>query len=412
MNIRGALKYRAYRFYFSGQIVSLCGTWMQEIAMAWLIYKITGSALMLTSMAFLAQVPILLVGAWSGALIDKWNKRKAVILLQCVYLVHALLLCFLTFTHLVQPWHLLVLAAVLGITNAFDIPLRQVYVANVVTDRSDLPNAIALNALMTNIARIVGPSLAGLLLMITNEGVCFAINGVSYLAVIMALILTGPLTQAAGAQDSKKASSSKRFRDSVRFVMEDSWLKRVMLMMLVMSLFASPYTSVMPVIVKKVFISDADIYGLFMACSASGALLAGLISAIRNSTRSLGKIVGYSAPLGALALVSFSLSTSILTAGVSLFFVGFGLMLTAISSNTLVQSRVHDDYRGRVLTIYSMILLGGNPLGAMLLGAITSKFGVIHALTLTTSIAVILSSVIAYNIRKLHIKSKTQTTTV
>lgn len=406
VTLKGALQYRGYRLYFSGQIVSLCGTWMQQIAMAWLVYKITGSALMLTATIFLSNFPIVLLGLWSGAFADRWNKKIALRNLQVLYMLQAILLCGISALNIAQGWHLLLLAALLGVINAFDIPLRQVFVASLVENKKDLPNAIALNSLMVNAARIVGPAIAGLILTLSNEAVCFAVNAVSYIAVIAAIsAIDNPKMHVTKANSF---SALRNFKNGWDVAMADPWIKRVLLMMVIVSLFASPYASLMPMVVRDTFASGANVYGYFMACSGVGALIAGLVLALRSNTRSLGRIVAYSVPMGGASLFVFSLCTSRYMAGVSLVMIGFSLMLAAISSNTLIQSRVPDAFRGRVMTLYSMALLGGTPLGSLGLGYLADVIGVSTAIQAFASIVMLLSGLLAYNIIRLHVASKLQ----
>lgn len=395
-----ALKHRSYRLYFTGQVLSLCGTWMQQIAMSWLVYRLTNSAMMLAATMFLSNFPIVLLGFWSGTYADKWDKRKALIVMQCLYLGHAVVLMFLVALNQIQGWHLLIFAGVLGVINAFDIPLRQVFVAAIIPDKKDLPNAIALNSLMVNAARILGPSLAGLLLTVSSEAVCFGVNALSYVAIIIALHRIEP--GEINIIKTGNKSSLHLFKEGLAFIQKDPWIKKSLLMMLIVSLCASPYASVMPMVVKETFVSGADVYGFLMSCSGVGAMLAGVLMAMRTTTRSLGKIVAFSVPVGGVGLLMFSLSSSHYLAGVSLFVVGFGLMLAAISSNTLIQSRVADEYRGRVMTLYSMALLGGTPVGSLVLGSIAHTMGVSNALTLAATLVITLSAVMALNMLRLH----------
>lgn len=377
---------------------------MQQIAMSWLVYRLTNSALMLAATMFLSNFPIVVLGFWSGTYADKWDTRKALIAMQCLYLVHATALMILVATNHIQGWQLLLFAGLLGVINAFDIPLRQVYVAAIIPDKKDLPNAIALNSLMVNAARILGPSLAGILLTVSSESVCFAVNALSYVAIIIALHRIGP-SETVKIKTGNK-SSLHLFQEGLTFIQNDPWIKRALLMMLIVSLCASPYASVMPMVVRETFAAGADVYGFLMSCSGVGAMLAGILLALRTTTRSLGKIVALSVPVGGLGLFMFSLSTNYYLAGLSLFIVGFGLMLAAISSNTLIQSRVSDEYRGRIMTIYSMALLGGTPVGSLVLGSITHTVGVSNALRMAATVVIVMSTGMALNMIRLHKKSK------
>jgi MFS family permease len=391
----GALRHRAYRVYFFGQMVSLAGTWMQQVAIGWLIYRLTGSALLLTFTAFAAQIPMLVLGFWTGSLADRWDRRKTLMATQLACMVQALLLFGLAVTGYTKPWHLVALSLFIGVINAFDTPMRQVFVANIIPLKRDLPSAIALNSTTVNIARIVGPSLAGIILGLAGEAACFGINALSYIVVFIAIYSIK--TDSATIKHPKK-SSMHLFREGWQSAMQDTVIRRLLVLMIALSFFGSPYTALLPMVTGVQFGGGSGVYAMFLACSGAGALVAGLFLVARPRTLSLIGVIKIGTPLGGAALLGFAVTHTIWLAEVCMFGIGFGLMLAAIGVNTLIQARVSDHLRGRVMTLYSMALYGSMPLGALVTGWVANRFGVSTAYQYEAVFLIVLGLLLTRNL--------------
>ena len=366
-----ALKHRNFQLFFSGQLISLIGTWMQVIAESWLVYRLTGSAVLLGSIGFAGQIPVFLIAPIGGAVADRISRRKVVVATQASAMVLALTYAGLTLTHRIQVWEIFVLASLLGVVNAFDIPGRQAFMVEMV-GREDLMNAIALNSSMFNGARIVGPAIAGMLIAKIGEGWCFFGNGVSYVAVI-----TGLLMMKLPKFDRKRATGSQteHIVQGFRFVKQNAPIRDILLLLGVVSLVAMPYAVLMPIFADRILHGGARGLGILMGATGVGALLAALTLATRSGLRGLGKFIGVAAVGFGLSLIAFSQSKVLWLSVVLLIPVGYGMMLQMASSNTLIQAMVPDELRGRVLAVYTMMFMGMAPLGSLFAGLVAHHLG-------------------------------------
>jgi MFS family permease len=366
-----ALKHRNFQLFFSGQLISLVGTWMQSVAQAWLVYRMTGSSLLLGSVGFASQFPVFLVAPLGGIVADRMNRHRVVIGTQIASMVLAGILAGLTLSGRVQVWHIFVLAALLGVVNAFDIPGRQAFLVDMV-GKEDLMNAIALNSSMFNGARIIGPAIAGILVAKIGEGWCFFANAVSYIAVIVGLVM---MRVHARALSTAAGSPLAHILEGFRWVRRTGPIRALLLLLGLVSLVAMPYTVLMPVFADKVLHGGARGLGILMGATGVGALLGALTLASRTGVRGLGRWVAYSCGGFGVSLILFALSRNFWLSVALLLPVGFCMMLQMSSSNTLIQAMVPDELRGRVMALYSMMFMGMAPFGALLGGAIADRLG-------------------------------------
>ncbi|HLN25646.1 MAG TPA: MFS transporter [Patescibacteria group bacterium] len=366
-----ALRHRNYRLFFAGQLVSLIGTWMQTVAQSWLIYRLTGSAELLGLMGFASQGPILLLASLGGVAADRFDRHRILLLTQSSAMVLASILAALTLGGWVQVWEVFVLASLLGVTNAFDIPARQSFVVEMV-GREDLPNAIALNSSLFNGARLLGPAIAGALVAAGGEGWCFTVNAVSFLAVIAGLLA---MHWKAAPQRRQDASVLTRLREGVRFVSGHAPIRALMLLLGVTSLMGMPYMVLMPIFADRILGGGAAGLGTLMSASGLGALIAAVLLATRPGIQGLGSWIAHGSISFGLALALFAVSQWFWLSAALLACAGFAFMVQMAASNTLVQVMVPDDYRGRTMALYSMMFMGMAPFGALLAGLLAGRIG-------------------------------------
>jgi MFS family permease len=366
-----ALQHRNYQLFFVGQLISLTGTWMQTVAQSWLVYRLTGSAVLLGFVGFSSQVPVFLLAPVGGSVADRYSRRRILVATQTAAMLLALLLAALTLSGLVQVWHVFVLAALLGVVNAFDLPTRQAFVADMV-GRQDLINAIALNSSMFNGARMIGPAVAGLLIDTIGEGWCFFANGVSYLAVIAGLLL---MSMTARMRVPLPGSALAGIVEGFRYVKRTGPIRALLLLLGLVSLVGMPYTVLMPIFADQILHGGPRGLGLLMSTIGLGALVGALTLAAKKGIRGLEHWVALSATGFGVSLILFSLSRSFWLSAVLLLPVGFSVMVEMASSNTLIQSLVPDSLRGRVMAVYSMMFMGMAPLGSLLAGALAHRLG-------------------------------------
>jgi len=365
-----ALRHRNFQLFFSGQLISLIGTWMQSVAQSWLVYRLTGSSLLLGSVGFASQIPVFLVAPLGGIVADRQNRQRVVICTQVASMLLACVLAALTLTGIVQVWHIFVLASLFGVVNAFDIPGRQSFLVDMV-GKEDLMNAIALNSSMFNGARIIGPAIAGILVARIGEGWCFFANAISYIAVITGLLMMRVRPRSHRPSGSPLAHIIEGFR----FVRQTGPIRAILLLLGLVSLVAMPYTVLMPVFADKILHGGARGLGILMGATGVGALLGALTLATRTGVRGLGRWVAFSCGGFGVSLVLFSLSRGFWLSAALLLPVGFSMMLQMSSSNTLIQAMVPDHLRGRVMSVYSMMFMGMAPFGALLGGALADRLG-------------------------------------
>ncbi len=365
-----ALRHRNFRLYFSGQLVSLIGTWTQQVAMAWLVYRMTGSALLLGLIAFAGQIPILIFAPFGGLWSDRFNRRRLLMLTQTLAMVQAFVLAALVFGGGVQVWHLIVMAISLGVIHALDVPARQSIVVQLVEERNDLPNAIALNSFAINSARLIGPTVAGILVTLFGEGLCFLLNGLSYLAVLAALRMMR-------IQDSPRQQHTliDGFKQGFAYAYHFAPVRTLLLLVAAVSFTITPYVVLMPIYAKQVFSGNAQTLGLLLACAGLGALLATIYLASRRTIVGLGNVITGGALGAGMGLMAFAYSDSFWVSMPALIVVGFGTIAVAASTNIVIQTVVPDSLRGRVMSLFTMSFLGVAPLGSLAAGSLASQLG-------------------------------------
>ena len=363
-----SLKHRNFQLFFGGQMISLIGTWMQSIAEAWLVYRLTGSSLLLGSVGFAAQFPVFLAAPLGGIVADRYNRQHVIIATQVSSMILAFIYAMLTLSHRITVKEIFVLAILLGLVNAFDIPGRQAFLVEMV-GKDDLINAIALNSSMFNGARIIGPAIAGVLVAKIGEGWCFFANSMSYIAVIVGLLLMRVAPRVFRPSGSPIAHIIEGFK----FVRNTAPIRAILLLLGVVSLVAMPYTVLMPIFADRILHGGASGLGILMGATGVGALLGALTLATRTGVYGLGRWITFSCGGFAITLVAFSFSRIFWLSTALLVPVGFCMMLQMSSSNTLIQAMVPDELRGRVMSVYSMMFMGMAPFGALFGGALADK---------------------------------------
>jgi MFS family permease len=366
-----SLKHRNFRLFMGGQIISLVGTWMQTIAEAWLIYRLTGSSVLLGLLGFVSQIPIFLLSPIGGLAADRWPRRRVVITTQVASMLLAFTLAALTLTKRINVWEIIVLATLLGVVNAFDVPARQSFLIEM-AGREDLLNAIALNSSMFNGARLAGPAIAGLLVARIGEGWCFFVNGVSYFAVLAGLFMMR-IEKSQVAHDG--SSPIEKLREGFRFVRHAAPVRTLLLLLGVVSFMGLPFSVLIPIFADRILHGGASTYGWLMGAVGLGAMFGALALAMRQELRGLGNIVSYSAIGLGVSLTLFGASRWYFVSLAALALAGFTMMMQFTSTNTLIQAMVPDQLRGRVMSLYSMMFLGMSPLGSLLAGAIADRVG-------------------------------------
>ncbi|MCC9137945.1 MFS transporter [Pontibacter silvestris] len=372
-----ALRYRNYKLFFFGQGISLIGTWMQQIALSWLVYRLTDSVFLLGAVTFCSQVPSFLLGPFAGVVADRFNKHKILIATQALSMLQASVLTVLVLTDTIEIWHVLALSAFLGIINAYDVATRQAFVIQMVDKREDVSNAIALNSSMFNMARLVGPSVAGILIAAVGEGMCFLINAVSYLAVIASLLLMRLKPFEKVVQERKVWQSLK---EGFGYAFGFAPIRALISIVACLSLFGMPFSVLMPVFARDILHGGANTLGYLMGASGIGALTGAMFLAQRKTVVGLGKVMVFTMLLFGAGLVAFSFSEVLVMSLVCMLFSGFGMIVTMASCNTLLQTIVEDDKRGRVMSLYSMAFMGMAPFGSMLAGSVAEFIGVNYTL--------------------------------
>lgn len=365
-----ALRYRNYRLFFSGQLISLVGTWMQTVAQGWLVYRLTHQASLLGLVAFTGQIPVFLLATLGGMTADRLRAHTLVIITQSASMVLTMVLALLTLTGQVHIWHIVTTSLLLGMVNAFDIPARQVFVAQTV-DRADLMNAIALNSSMFNGARIIGPAVAGALLVTVGEGWCFLINSLSYLAV-----LAGLLAMRLDAAHTRQAPAGRRsVLEGFRFILAAHPVRDLLVLLGLLSLLGMPYSVLMPIFADQILHGGAKAYSVLMGVSGAGALAGALSLVLKRSPRGLGHWIAACTTGFGLALIAFALSRSFLLSVLLMLPVGYTFMVQMASTNTMIQMMIPDALRGRVMSVYSMMFMGMAPIGALLGGTLAHHLG-------------------------------------
>jgi MFS family permease len=397
-----SLKHRNFQLFFGGQIISLVGTWMDTAAEALLVYRLTGSSLLLGTVAFAGQIPIALCATAGGYVADRFDRRKIVITTQTLSMILAGILAFLTLTHRVTVGEVIVLAALMGVVNGFDIPTRQAFLVQMV-GREDLMNAIALNSSMFQGARVVGPVVAGMIVYKIGEGWCFFANSASYIAVIAGLLM---MRVARRIPERRTDSPLRHVTEGFRFARNTVPIRALLLLIALVSLVGMPYSVLMPVFAVKVLHGTARTYGMLMGATGVGALLGGLTLASRRGVSGLGRWVAIACGGFGTCLVLFSQSRWYLASLCVLVPMGFSMMTQMASSNTLIQVMVPDRLRGRIMGVYSIVFMGMAPLGSLLCGALAERIGAPETLTIGGSIAICGAILFAINLPKIRVEAR------
>jgi MFS family permease len=371
-----ALKHRNFQLFIIGQLISLIGTWMQNTAQQWLVYKLTGSAALLGVFGFASQAPLLFLAWMGGYAGDRYNRQRGVIITQTLSMFLAFLLAALTLTHAINKWHLIGIAFFAGIVNAFDIPIRQAFFVHMV-GKDDLPNAIALNSSVFNGARVVGPAIAGIAIALVGEGWCFFLNGLSFIAVIIALLM-----MRIQPTDTKKAGESavRSFVEGFRFAMRDVPIRSALLLLSVLSLFGLQYSVFLPIYAKDILHGGAKTLGWLMSSAGVGAVLGALQFAARTQYQGLARWIAATCTACALGLLVFSFATTFWLCAAVLFVVGFAATSQMAATNTIIQQRVPDEMRSRLMAVYATMFMGVMPIGALIAGVVAKHIGAPHTM--------------------------------
>ena len=375
-----ALRHRNFRLFFGGQSISLIGTWMTRIATAWLVYRLTKSALLLGTVSFVGQIPTFLLAPFAGVLVDRLNRRHVLIWTQTLAMLQSLALAWLTLTHRITIHDVLALSAFQGVINAFDMPGRQAFMVQMVEDRADLSNAIAINSSMVNLARLIGPSFAGLVIAASNEGWCFFVDGISYIAVIISLLL-----MRVHVAELKRAAAPmfEQMREGWQYVSTFVPIRNILLLFALVSLMGMPYMVLMPLFAAQVLHGGAHTLGFLMGAAGVGALISALSLVVRKSVRGLIKMIPIAAAVFGAGLILFGLSHVVWISLVLMTTVGFGMMQGLTASNTIIQTLVPEDKRGRVMSYYTAAFVGMAPFGSLLAGSLAHWIGAPRTVMLT-----------------------------
>jgi MFS family permease len=367
-----AMRHRNFRLFFGGQSISLIGTWMTRVATSWLVYRLTKSALLLGTVGFAGQIPTFLLAPLAGVIVDRMDRRKVLVWTQSLAMVQSLVLAWLTLSHRVTIAEILFLSAMQGVINAFDMPGRQSFMVRMVEGRADLSNAIAINSSMVNVARLVGPSLAGMLIAATNEGWCFLVDGVSYIAVIASLLMMRithtEITHAA-------STMVEQLREGWKYVAASVPIRSILLLFGLLSLMGWPFMALMPIFAVQVLHGGPHTLGFLMGAVGVGSLISALAMVLRRSVRGLLKMIPIGAAAFGTGLILFGLSKSLWLSLPMMLLTGFGMMQGLTTSNTILQTLVDDKMRGRVMSYYTMAFVGMAPFGSLMAGALAHLIG-------------------------------------
>ncbi|MGC1089215.1 MAG: MFS transporter [Candidatus Acidiferrum sp.] len=365
------MQHRNFQLFIAGQLTSLIGTWMQTAAQLWLVYKMTGSAALLGVFGFASQVPILFLAALGGYIGDRYNRHHGVIWTQAVSMVLAFALAALTFTNVIQVWELIFVAFLVGVVNSFDVPIRQAFLVEMVS-KEDLPNAIALNSSIFNGARVVGPAIAGFALAWKGPAWCFFLNGLSFLAVIGALLA---MRIAKRVMKSEKGSPFQSLIQGFRFAMSDLPIRSSLLLLSMLSFLGLQYSVFLPIFASDVLHRGAQGFGLLMSAAGVGAVVGALHFAARTSYKGLARWIAATSTICAVGLVAFSQSKIFWLSMTVLVVIGFCATVQMAATNTTLQNRVPDHLRGRIMAVYATMFMGIQPIGSLVAGGVAKKIG-------------------------------------
>jgi MFS family permease len=367
-----ALKSRNYRLFFGGQSISLIGTWMTRIATSWLVYRLTDSATLLGLVSFAGQIPMFFLGPIAGVWVDRWDRHRTLVVTQALSMIQSFGLAVLALAHVINIWEILLLSLMQGLINAFDMPTRQAFVVQMVEHRDDLGNAIALNSSMVNASRLVGPAIAGVIIAAYGEGYCFLIDGISFLAVIASLLL---MTITVAQAHAPQRRVLQELHEGCRYVVESVAIRSILLLLAIVSLVGFPYSVLMPIFASDILHGGPHTLGFLMAASGVGALAGAISLALRKTVIGLGRYIAICAALFGASLMAFSWSRTLWWSLPLMAVTGLGFMQQMASSNTVLQTIVEDQKRGRVMAFYGMAFLGMAPFGSLLAGGLAARIG-------------------------------------
>lgn len=381
-----ALKHRNFKLFVTGQSISLIGTWMTRLATSWLVYRLTGSALLLGIVGFSGQIFTFLLAPFAGVWVERLDRRKLLVWTQALAALQSLAMAALTLGKIITIHEIIGLAALQGLINAFDMPGRQAFLVQMVEDKQDLGNAIALNSSIVNLARLVGPALAGLVIAWVGEGYCFLIDGISYLAVIASLLMMSvrPLGVRRAA-----ASMLVQMKEGWSFVSTFKPIRTILLLFAVISLMGMPFMVLLPIFAGRVLHGGPHTLGFLTGASGVGALISALSLALRKSVRGLTTMIQIAAAMFGCGLILFGFSHVLWLSMLLMLVVGFGMMQGLAASNTVIQTLVPEDKRGRVMSYYTMAFVGMAPFGSLLAGTLAHHFGAPHTVMMTGSVCVL-----------------------
>lgn len=394
------LNYRNYRLFFFGQFASLIGTWMQNIAVVWLVYRLTNSAFLLGFTGFISQIPAFLFSPLAGVWADRIDRRKLFFISQVLAMGQSFLLAVLVVSGKITVIQIILLSLLMGLISAIDMPVRQAFVVDMVEKKEDLGNAIALNSLLMNATRLVGPAIAGILISWLGEAPCFFINSFSYGFIIVALLQMKLKPQKITV--SEKAGIFKHIKEGFRYAYEFLPIRAVLVLLSIFSFFAMPYTVVMPIVAKQVLHGGADLLGYLMGAIGTGALLGALYVAGKKSVLGLEKLLSFAGIIFGVSISFFAISRSLLFSLFILTFSGFGMFAQITCSNTILQTLVEDNKRGRIMSLYTMAFMGMVPLGSLYVGALAHYIGASKTLIINGVMMIITSLLFIKNLPKLN----------
>jgi MFS family permease len=375
-----ALRHRNFRLFFAGQSISLVGTWMTRVAISWLVYRLTKSALLLGMVGFAGQIPAFLLAPLGGVIVDRFDRHKLLIWTQVLAMFQSLMLAVLTLTHIINIHEILALSVLQGIINALDMPARQSFMVKMVEDKADLSNAIAINSSMANTARLVGPALAGILIAATNEGWCFLVDGVSYVAVVISLLM---MRIASTREASAGAGVLEQLREGWSYVTGFVPIRTILLLFALLSLMGWPFMVLMPLFAAQVLHGGPHTMGFLMGAVGVGALACALSMAMRRTVRGLVRMLPIAASIFGVGLILFGLSRWLWLSMLLMLFTGFGMMQGLTGSNTILQTLVDEKMRGRVMSYHAMAFVGMAPFGSLLSGALAHAIGAPHTVIIS-----------------------------
>jgi MFS family permease len=381
-----ALRHRNFRLFFGGQTISLIGTWMTRIATSWLVYRLTGSALLLGTVSFAGQIPTFLLAPFAGVWVDRLDRRQVLVWTQTLSMIQSLLLAVLTLTHHINIGLVLALSVMQGLINAFDMPGRQSFMIQMVNDKRDLGNAIAINSSMVNMARLVGPSLAGMLIAVSSEGWCFLIDGISYIAVIISLVM---MRLPAVAARRATTSTLTDLKAGWTYVSEFLPIRTILSLFALVSLMGMPFVVLMPIFAAQVLHGGPHTLGFLMGSMGVGALISALTLAARKNVRGLLRMIPIAAAVFGAGLVGFGLSHVTWLSMIAVMIAGAGMMQGMAGSNTIIQTIVSEDKRGRVMSYYTMAFVGMAPFGSLLAGSMAHAIGAPWTVILNGSVVLL-----------------------